>query len=324
MKNSLETRLGIFVALAVIAAVLILETIGGIERFQRGYHVNAEFNNIQDLKEGDRVKMAGVEVGRVEKIALDETNNKVRVTLKLKKDVIVKTDSTARIKFAGLLGQNYVSLDFGTGSVTATNDALLATSEQPDLNKMMEKLDNVASGIDRMTRNFSGDKIDNLLGPFTDFLKANREPLTTSIANLRAISTQITKGEGTMGRLIYDDALYNSTLASVSNMNSVASDIKLAVGDARNMLDEARNGNGTIGKLVKDDALYRESVASMSSLHEILEKINKGNGSVGKLVNDDEFLRNAKLSLQKIDKATEGLEDQGPLSVLGLVVNKLF
>jgi phospholipid/cholesterol/gamma-HCH transport system substrate-binding protein len=90
------------------------------------------------------------------------------------------------------------------------------------------------------------------------------------------------------------------------------------------MLDEARNGNGTIGKLVKDDALYRESVASMSSLHEILEKINKGNGSVGKLVNDDEFLRNAKLSLQKIDKATEGLEDQGPLSVLGLVVNKLF
>ena len=37
MKNSLETRLGIFVALAVIAAVLILEIVGGVERFQRGY-----------------------------------------------------------------------------------------------------------------------------------------------------------------------------------------------------------------------------------------------------------------------------------------------
>jgi phospholipid/cholesterol/gamma-HCH transport system substrate-binding protein len=324
MKNSLETRLGIFVALAVIAAVLILETIGGIERFQRGYHINAEFDNIQDLKEGNPVKMAGVEVGRVQKISLDGTNNKVHVTMKLRKDVSVKTDSTARIKYAGLLGQNYVSLDFGTGSITATNDALLATQEQPDLNKMMEKLDNVATGIDRMTRNFSGEKIDNLLGPFTDFLTANKEPLTASIANLRAISTQISKGEGTMGRLIYDDSLYNSTLASVSNMNSVAGDIKLAVSDARNMLEEAKNGNGTIGKLVKDDALYRESVASMSSLHEILEKINKGNGSVGKIVNDDELLRNLKLSLQKIDKATEGLEDQGPLSVLGLVVNKLF
>ena len=50
MKNTLETRLGIFVALAVIAAVLIMETVGGVERFSRGYHVSADFNNVQDLK----------------------------------------------------------------------------------------------------------------------------------------------------------------------------------------------------------------------------------------------------------------------------------
>ena len=56
MKNSLETRLGIFVALAVIAAVLILEIVGGVERFQRGYELRAFFNTIQDLKEGDRIK----------------------------------------------------------------------------------------------------------------------------------------------------------------------------------------------------------------------------------------------------------------------------
>ena len=51
MKNTLETRLGIFVALAVIAAVLIMETVGGIERFRRGYRLHGEFNNIQELKE---------------------------------------------------------------------------------------------------------------------------------------------------------------------------------------------------------------------------------------------------------------------------------
>ena len=65
--------LGLFVALAVLAAVIILECVGGIERFQRGNHVNALFNNVQDLKVGDRVKMAGVEIGRVENIQL--TNN---------------------------------------------------------------------------------------------------------------------------------------------------------------------------------------------------------------------------------------------------------
>ena len=55
MKNTLETRLGIFVMLAVIAAFFILETVGGIDRFRRGYHVNAPFHNVQDLKVGDRV-----------------------------------------------------------------------------------------------------------------------------------------------------------------------------------------------------------------------------------------------------------------------------
>ena len=95
MKNTLETRLGIFVALALIAAVLILEMVGGVEIFRSGYRLNAEFNTIQDLKEGDRVKMAGVEIGRVEHI--DLTNNKVRVTMKIRKERIVRTDSTATV-----------------------------------------------------------------------------------------------------------------------------------------------------------------------------------------------------------------------------------
>ena len=62
----------------------------------------------------------------------------------------------------------------------------------------------------------------------------------------------------------------------------------------------------------------------MSNMKEILQKINRGQGSVGKLVNDDELIKNAKLTLQKLDQATEGLEDQGPLSVLGTAVGKLF
>ena len=79
-----------------------------------------------------------------------------------------------------------------------------------------------------------------------------------------------------------------------------------------------------MGKLLKDDKLYRETTDAMTNLKEILQKVNQGQGSVGKLVNDQEFYRNAKLTLQKLDQATEGLEDQGPLSVLGLAVSKLF
>lgn len=332
MKNTLETRLGIFVALAVIAAVLIMETVGGVERFRRGYRLFADFNNVQELKKGDRVKMAGVEVGRVEDIGLEETNNKVRVTLKLRRKVIVRTDSTATVKFTGLMGQNFIALDFGSPSAPRARDGAVLTSvEQPDLSAVMAKLDNVATGVQNLVGSFSGDKIDNLLGPFTDFLKANQKPLTTTISNMASVSSQIAAGQGTVGKLIYDDALYNAAYSSVTNLQNTSADIKLALNDARGLINDARGvmdqvkgGQGTVGKLLTDDALYREALASVTNLREMTDKMNRGQGSVGKLINDQEFYNNAKMTLQKLDKATEGLEDQGPLSVLGLVVNKLF
>src|SRR5215813_2939333 len=203
MKNTLETRLGIFVILAVIAAFLILETVGGMDRFKRGYHVNALFHNVQELKVGDRVKTAGVEIGRVQSITL--TNDRVRVTMKLHRNADVKTDSTATVKFTGLLSQNFVSVDFGSpGGKPVLEGAYLNTTEQPDLSAMMQKLDNVATGVENLTKSWTGEKIDNLLGPFTDFMNANKVPLTTTIANLQAVSAQISQGKGTIGKLIYN------------------------------------------------------------------------------------------------------------------------
>ena len=324
MKNSLETRLGIFVLLALIALFLILETIGGLGFFKGGYQIDAFFNTAQELKEGDAVKMAGVEIGKVKKITIATNLNKVRVTMKLNKEAAVKTDSAATIKFAGLMGQNFVSIDLGAAGQPAQDGFIINTAEQPDLSQIMQKMDNVASGIENITKSFSGDTIENLLGPFTDFLKANKDTLTASIANMKTISDQISRGEGTVGKLIFDDALYNASIETVTNLQAATDEIRATMSDARKIVDQINSGQGNIGKLVKDETLYRETTLSMTNLREILEKINRGQGSVGKLVNDDEFYKNAKLTLQKLDKATEGLEDQGPLSILGIAVNSLF
>jgi len=334
MKNTLLTRLGLFVALVVFAAFLIINTVGGLDKFRRGLHVHALFNTAHELKKGDSVKMAGVEVGRVEEITL--STNKVKVTMKLKprptKEGLVKTDSTATIKFTGLIGQNFVAIDFGSPSARRLEDnQYIATVEQADLNAIMAKLDNVATGVENLTKSFTGDKIDNLLGPFTDFLKQNSGPLTATIANIQAVSAQISEGKGTIGKLINDDALYSSALATVSNLQSTSDEVKLTLDDARKIINGVNAGEGTLGRLAKDDALYVEATASMANfketmanLKEITGKINQGDGTIGKLVNDQEFYKNAKLTLQKVDKATEGLEDQGPLSVLGIIANGLF
>ncbi|HEY2082174.1 MAG TPA: MlaD family protein [Verrucomicrobiae bacterium] len=323
MKNSLESKLGMFAALAVGAAFVIIEMLGGPEHFMRGYRLYAMFDNVQELKVGDRVKMAGVEEGRVEKIQLE--GEKARVTLKMKRNVEVRTDSIATVKFTGLMGQNFVSLDFGTPTAPLAKDgAILQSKEQPDLSVVMEKIDNVASGVQNLTKSFSGLKIDELLGPFVDFMKDNRAPLTATISNINSVSHQVAQGQGTVGKLIYDDALYSSALDTVSNLQATLIDARATVTDARSIIAQVNAGQGTAGKLIKDDKLYNETTASMTNLKEILQKINQGQGSVGKLVNDQEFYKNAKLTLQKLDKATEGLEDQGPLSVLGIAVNSLL
>lgn len=405
MKNtSLETKLGMFVALVVVAALVLLEMAGGTDLFKKGYRIHGHFNTAQELKVGDPVKMAGVPIGKVEKIGFDQ--GKVKVTMKLDQAVEVKTDAKATIKFAGLLGQNFISINLGTPTVpTLTPDSVIQTVEQPDLSAMMQKLDNAATGIENLTKSFSGDSIQNVLGPMTDFLKQNNPKLTALFGNLQTISDRIAKGEGTIGKLISDDALYTSSLKTVDTLNKTAADAqalladakgaigevkgtfsnvngaigdvkgfmtdarvavndakgfmtdargavtdvkamfgdaRLAIGDARkalgnvneamlsakqtvtNLQADLQAGRGSLGKLLKDEALYNETTLAMSNLREIMQKINKGQGSVGKFVNDDSLFKNAKMTLQKLDKATEGLEDQGPLSILGIAVNSLF
>ena len=315
MKNSLETKLGFFVAITVCAAVLIIETLGSADLFSRGKHVSALFDTVQDLKVGDRVKMAGVEIGRVDKIEI--ADEKVSVTMKLKLDANVKTDSKAVIKFTGLMGQNFVAVSFGApGSPAADEGAVLQTEEQPDVSAIMAKLDSAAGGIQNLTKSFTGDKIDNLLGPLTDFIKQNSAPITATIANVKNVSSQIAAGQGTIGKMIYDDALYNTALSTVSNLQDTATSIQSVVSNVS-------AGQGTIGKLLTDETLYHATTSSMTNLNSILIKVNQGQGTVGKLVNDQDFYKNAKLSLQKLDKAADGLEDTGPLSVIGIMANQV-
>jgi phospholipid/cholesterol/gamma-HCH transport system substrate-binding protein len=324
MKNTLETRLGMFVAIVLAAAFLIIETLGGLGNLiGSGRHLRAQFDTVQDLKVGDPVKMAGVPIGHVEKIAL--ANNKVEVRLKLNKDVQVHTDSTGSIKFTGLMGSFYVDITFGTQtSPVMEEDQLLTTVEQPDLSALMAKLDQAASGVQNLTKSFSGDKIDNILGPFTQFMRDNNPKMSAILANIQAISTQVTQGKGTVGKLVYDDALYNSAYSSLSNLQQTADEVKITVAKAHQTLDQINAGQGTIGMLVKDDTLYRETTTTMSNLREITGKINHGQGSIGKIVNDQEFYDNAKVTLQKLDKATESLEDTGPLDLFGVLVTTLL
>lgn len=329
MRDSVESKLGLFFAFAIIALLIILEFAGGYGFLKRGYHLHALFKNVEELKAGDLVKISGVEVGRVEGITL--TNGFADVRMDLRKNLDIPVDSKATLKFTGLMAQNYVSIGFGASTTVAADDAYLQTEEPPDLSVIMQKLDNVATGVENLTKSFSGEKIDNLLGPLTDFVKNNQTNLSASIANIKTVTSRIANGQGTVGKLINEDTLYVSALNTVSNFENTSTNIQALSDEAHTFITNVNHtitginaGEGTIGKLVKDDTLYFETTGSMTNLHQILLKINHGQGSVGQLINNDDLLKNAKVSLQKLDKATESLEDTGPLSVLGTMASSLF
>jgi phospholipid/cholesterol/gamma-HCH transport system substrate-binding protein len=327
MKDSLETRLGVFVAIALIAGVLVLEMGGGMDRFRRGVRIHALFDSAQELKPGDRVKMAGVDIGRVANIGL--TNGRVRVTMKLRADNQANTACVASIKFAGLMGQSFVLLDFGKpGADRVTDGTFLETMEQPDFGVVLSKLSAVATNIENLTKGFAGDEFQNLASSVTGFFKDNRDNLRVSFQNISNITTKVSSGEGTVGKLIMEDTLYSRAMTTISNLDQTLSqtsdEIRGTMADARKIVDDINAGKGTAGRLVKDESLFIETTNSMTNLREILQKINRGEGSVGKLINDDSLIKNTKLTLQKLDKATEGLEDQGPLSVIGIMANSLF
>ncbi|MCD8534047.1 MAG: MlaD family protein [Verrucomicrobia bacterium] len=337
MKGSLETRIGLFVALAMIAGVLAIELAGELNFMKKGFSLRSYFDSAGDLKEGDPVKLGGIPVGSVSRIGWsDQQPGKVEVVLQIEKGAPIKTDSTAEIRFQGLLGSQFVSLSFGSAAAPlADENAVLTSKYLPDLGDLMERMESVAGGVENMTKSFSGDSFGDLLAPLADFVKENTPRLTRTLENVEKVSFTISNGEGTMGKLIMQDSLFTETMDLVkslestfdktgNNLDLALSEARETLKDARSVMQDVKNGEGTLGQLMTQKKLYHEMEKSMTNLREILEKINQGNGSVGQLVNDQVFFNNLKLTLQKIEKATETLEDTGPLNVINTIAGRLF
>ena len=286
MKNRLETRVGLFFVLAALAAVLMLEVSNNFGFFKKTYVLYADYNNVNELKEGDPVKLAGVQIGRVESIALGGGEESKPVRVKLRIDVVhqgrIKSDSVATIKFTGLMGQNFVSIHPGFDKVVMDPGSVLKSQEMADLNTMLTTMNEVAKGIEAVTDSFKGVKIDSIVGPMAKFLQANTNRMYNIVESMETISEQLANGKGVAGKLLNDEQLYNSLNKAVVNMEKIS--------------EIVAKGEGTIGKLMTEDALYKQlnTIAKdfgqvSADLKLVSEKIAKGDGTIGKLVHDDKL-----------------------------------
>jgi phospholipid/cholesterol/gamma-HCH transport system substrate-binding protein len=131
-QSNIEMSVGAFVLLGLAVIVwFAIQAGAGAAIGDSTYEINARFTNIGGLKAGSQVFIAGVPVGRVEKINLNSEYAAV-VRLNVKREVHLPSDSIASIKTSGLIGDKYIALSPGAdskdlppgGTITDTESAM--------------------------------------------------------------------------------------------------------------------------------------------------------------------------------------------------------
>ena len=114
-KRGIETLVGLFVLLGMAGLVFLSLKAANLASFgtRDSYTVSARFDNIGGLKARSPVRSAGVTVGRVTSISLDQKTFQGLVTMDLDRSVQFPRDSSARILTSGLLGDQYVGIEPG-------------------------------------------------------------------------------------------------------------------------------------------------------------------------------------------------------------------
>ena len=123
-KTTRDFVVGLFVLVGLSAVAYLSFSVGGVSHVGRGgIKLYATFDQVADLKIRAPVEMAGVAVGQVSGITLDD-NYRARVEMRVRDKLDLPIDTSASIVTSGLLGDRYITLDPGA------EDAILADGEE--------------------------------------------------------------------------------------------------------------------------------------------------------------------------------------------------
>jgi phospholipid/cholesterol/gamma-HCH transport system substrate-binding protein len=140
-KYTMETIVGIFVVVGLICIGYMTVKLGKLNLFSSDYYpLVAKFTTVSGLRTGSPVNILGIDVGRVERITMDQENQKAVVEIRVKKDIKIYDNAIASIKTEGLIGDKYLSIDPGGGSdLLKPNGVITETQAAVDLTELVGK-----------------------------------------------------------------------------------------------------------------------------------------------------------------------------------------
>jgi len=220
-EQNLELKVGVFVLIALIVLTGFVFLISDISFFKPGMTLKVTFGFANGLKKAAPVRVAGVDVGKVQDIRIfyDSTSQKTRVeiTAWIGGDTKIPVDSTAWINQLGLLGEKYLEIIPGVNHISflKNNDQMvgddpIAMEELAEMGrKIAKKFESSIDNINQAVNTEQGRK------DLKDLL-ANSRQISDS---LNSVLLRVKDGQGTVGKFLYDDRVYN-------DIESFAADIK--------------------------------------------------------------------------------------------------
>ena len=299
-----QLRVGLTVVVASATLMVLIFLMSGTGGwFTKKITLRSYFDNAGGLRQGAPVRLAGVDIGNVTRIRIVGGNpmTPVEVTMKVntKYSFNLRKDSITLMSTAGVLGETYVDVDSSTAKGPEAKDGdTLAARSQPELQDVVRASQGTLQNIDTLLK-----RVDRIMA-FVEsgqgsigkviYDSALYDRLNATVAEFKGLVDDIQSGKGSIGPLLTSDEAYKKAIAAVDKVNV--------------LVDELQQGKGTAGKLLKDPELYDNANKTIANVRQLTDDINAGKGAIGKMTHDQEFAARLEETINNLAALSARLE----------------
>jgi phospholipid/cholesterol/gamma-HCH transport system substrate-binding protein len=292
-----QLRVGIVALFAlVLLAILVFLLTGTRPLFEKEALLYTFLSDSAAMAPGAPVRLNGILIGRVSNVALSGEMNPartVRVSMMVQENMLpqIPIDSEAAIAAENVLGSKFINIKRGQASQTVKPGDELAAVDTSDFEEVVRGGYNVLQALQGAVKRIDAilavvERGEGSIGKLIQD-EALYRSLTGTVQQAEKITIAVNSGRGTLGRLIYDEALYEDLRGTLARTNR--------------MLDGIERGEGTAGKLLKDPALYEDVRNAVGEMRTLLADLNAGKGTAGKLLKDEELHRRIDSTVNRLD-----------------------
>ena len=233
-------------------------------------------------------------------------DRRVHVYVTLDVPVTLRHGYSIEIADASMLGGKYLKIYEGPEDAPALGENVTILGTTPI--DMLQELNKAVEGLQAMINSVAEGQ--GTLGKLLrdDTMYNNMVELS---ADLKVIVARVEQGEGTVGKLLNDDAVYNDASQLMANLREIS--------------DRLAAGEGTLGKLMSGDSnTYDDLGATIAAARDIAESISAGEGTLGKLVRDAKLYDETTLLVEDVRAAVDDLREASPITSFGSVLFGAF